>query len=134
MPVLASNPIFDELLAPEQRFTRWDPGALADRIRTLAAPASRGKIINLGSGRSRSINELAASVTAAFGGPPSQPATVRAVGRPGEQRSVCADIGLAKALLGWEPMTPFEIGLAKTVQWAREQFSAARAASSGDAQ
>lgn len=37
LPVLASNPIFDELLAPEQRFTRWDPGSLADRIRTLAA-------------------------------------------------------------------------------------------------
>ncbi len=36
-PVLASNPIFDELLDPEQRFTRWDPGALAERIRTLAA-------------------------------------------------------------------------------------------------
>jgi hypothetical protein len=34
--VLASNPIFDELLAPEQRFTRWDPGALAERIRSLA--------------------------------------------------------------------------------------------------
>jgi glycosyltransferase involved in cell wall biosynthesis len=37
LPVLASNPIFDELLTPEQRFTRWDPGALAERIRTLAA-------------------------------------------------------------------------------------------------
>jgi glycosyltransferase involved in cell wall biosynthesis len=37
LPVLASNPIFDELLSPEQRFTRWDPGALAERIRTLAA-------------------------------------------------------------------------------------------------
>jgi glycosyltransferase involved in cell wall biosynthesis len=37
LPVLASNPIFDELLAPEQRFTRWDPGALAERIRSLAA-------------------------------------------------------------------------------------------------
>jgi glycosyltransferase involved in cell wall biosynthesis len=36
-PVLASNPIFDELLDPGQRFTRWDPGALAERIRTLAA-------------------------------------------------------------------------------------------------
>jgi len=35
-PVLASNPIFDELLDPEQRFTRWDPGALAERIRALA--------------------------------------------------------------------------------------------------
>jgi glycosyltransferase involved in cell wall biosynthesis len=37
LPVLASNPIFDELLDAEQRFTRWDPGALAERIRTLAA-------------------------------------------------------------------------------------------------
>jgi glycosyltransferase involved in cell wall biosynthesis len=35
-PVLASNPIFDELLDPEQRFPRWDPSALADRIRALA--------------------------------------------------------------------------------------------------
>src|SRR4029077_16810700 len=37
LPVLASNPIFDELLDAEQRFTRWDPGALAERIRSLAA-------------------------------------------------------------------------------------------------
>ena len=37
LPVLASNPIFDELLAAEQRFTRWDPASLADRIRALAA-------------------------------------------------------------------------------------------------
>ena len=36
LPVLASNPIFDELLEPEQRFTRWDPNALAERIRGLA--------------------------------------------------------------------------------------------------
>jgi glycosyltransferase involved in cell wall biosynthesis len=37
LPVLASNPIFDELLDPDQRFTRWDAGALAGRIRLLAA-------------------------------------------------------------------------------------------------
>ena len=37
LPVLASNPIFDELLAPEQRFTRWDPGSLAERVQTLVA-------------------------------------------------------------------------------------------------
>jgi glycosyltransferase involved in cell wall biosynthesis len=35
LPVLASNPIFDELLDAEQRFTRWDPGALAARVRAL---------------------------------------------------------------------------------------------------
>jgi glycosyltransferase involved in cell wall biosynthesis len=37
LPVIASNPIFDELLDPDQRFTRWDPNALAERIRALAA-------------------------------------------------------------------------------------------------
>ena len=36
LPVLASNPIFDDLLDGDLRFTRWDPGALAERIRALA--------------------------------------------------------------------------------------------------
>ena len=38
--MLASNPIFDELLDPGQRFPRWDPSALADRIRALAEMSS----------------------------------------------------------------------------------------------
>ena len=37
LPVLASNPSFDGLLAPEQRFTRWDPASLAERIGVLEA-------------------------------------------------------------------------------------------------
>jgi glycosyltransferase involved in cell wall biosynthesis len=37
VPVLASNPVFDTLLDPAQRFSRDDPGELADRIRALAA-------------------------------------------------------------------------------------------------
>jgi glycosyltransferase involved in cell wall biosynthesis len=37
LPVLASNPVFDSLLDPPQRFVRTDPGTLADAIRALAA-------------------------------------------------------------------------------------------------
>jgi glycosyltransferase involved in cell wall biosynthesis len=37
VPVLASNPVFDSLLEPEQRFAREDPESLAERIRALAA-------------------------------------------------------------------------------------------------
>jgi glycosyltransferase involved in cell wall biosynthesis len=37
LPVLASNPVFDELLEPSLRFPREDPGALADRLLALAA-------------------------------------------------------------------------------------------------
>ena len=46
LPVLASNPIFDDLLDADQRFTRWDPGALAERVRALAAlsPEARGTL------------------------------------------------------------------------------------------
>ena len=46
LPVLASNPIFDDLLDADQRFTRWDPGALAERVRALAAlsPEARGSL------------------------------------------------------------------------------------------
>jgi glycosyltransferase involved in cell wall biosynthesis len=42
-PVLASNPLFDELLDTEQRFPRWDPGALADRIRALAEMSAEAR-------------------------------------------------------------------------------------------
>ncbi len=37
LPVLASNPVFDSLLDPEQRFSRESSEELASRIRSLAA-------------------------------------------------------------------------------------------------
>jgi glycosyltransferase involved in cell wall biosynthesis len=37
LPVLASNPVFDRFLEPDQRFERDDPAMLADRIRVLAS-------------------------------------------------------------------------------------------------
>jgi len=94
-------------------------------VKVLKTPSSYGKIINIGSGRSLSINELASAVVAAFGaaGHP----IVRAATRPGEQRSVCADIGLARSVLDWEPRTSFEAGLANTVRWAQDEFAAASA-------
>jgi glycosyltransferase involved in cell wall biosynthesis len=46
VPVLASNPVFDALLDPAQRFARDDPGELADRIRALGelSPEERSAI------------------------------------------------------------------------------------------
>lgn len=99
--------------------------------RALQRPASHGQVINLGSGRSRSINELAGAVVAAFGEAAAGHPIVHAAGRPGEQRCVGADVALAKSLLGWEPRTPFAVGLAETVRWAREEFAAARATAGG---
>ncbi len=90
-------------------------------VRALNTPATAGHTINLGSGRSLSINQLAEAAMHVVGG---DGRLKRAPGRPGEQRSVQADVGKAKALMGWEPRTPFEVGLAETVRWAREQAPA----------
>ncbi len=103
-------------------------------VRALHAPEAAGKIINLGSGRSTSINQLAEATITAFGYPKGGYPLVRKPGRPGEQRKVQADIAQARAVLGWAPKTPFKTGLAKTVEWARKEFSTiALAAASGAA-
>jgi UDP-glucose 4-epimerase len=93
-------------------------------VRALQNPAANGRIINLGSGRSLSINRLAEAAIAAFGDPRATHEIVRAPARPGEQRSVRADVGLAKSILNWEPRTTFEAGLAETLRWARGEFAA----------
>lgn len=98
-------------------------------MRALNKPASAGAIMNLGSGRSLSINQLAAHATAAFGYAPGSYEVRRASNRPGEQRAVQADIRRAAALLGWHPHTNFEAGLAETVRWARNEFAGQEIAS-----
>ncbi len=89
----------------------------------LANPASRGGVFNLGSGSALSINELAERAVAAFGHPPGGHKIVHAPARPGEQRRVQADIGHARAVLGWTPQTAFETGLAETVRAARDKVA-----------
>jgi UDP-glucose 4-epimerase len=92
--------------------------------RALTTPAAAGEIVNLGSGRSRSINELAEAVVCAFGYAPGEYSIKRAPDRPGEQRAARADIRRAREVLGWEPRVSFEQGLAKTIEWARAEFAA----------
>lgn len=92
-------------------------------VTALDHPAASGGVFNLGSGRSSSINQLAHSVTAAFGFAPGTYEIARAPARPGEQRTVQADIRRAQAVLGWTPRTSFEDGLARTVRWASRTFA-----------
>jgi UDP-glucose 4-epimerase len=93
-------------------------------VRALDNPASGGGVFNLGSGQSLSINQLAERAVAAFGHPPGGYEVIRAPARPGEQRTVRANIDRARSVLGWEPRTTFETGLAQTVRWARDEFAA----------
>jgi UDP-glucose 4-epimerase len=91
--------------------------------RALTTPAAKGQVINLGGGRSTSINQLADAEVAAIGHAKGAYEIKHAAGRPGEQRSVQADITKAKQVLGWEPRVSFDAGLKKTVEWAKAEYS-----------
>ncbi len=88
-------------------------------VNALTNPKAVGGIFNLGSGRSTSINALANYAAAAFGHKPGAYDIRHAAARPGEQRRVQADIGLAQSVLGWQPKFTFEQGLAETVRSGR---------------
>jgi UDP-glucose 4-epimerase len=97
-------------------------GDVADAwLRALESPASYGRVFNLGSGRETSINRLADLALAALGRSRRDHPVRHAPGRPGELRRVAADVTRARAVLGWEPRTPFAAGLAETVRWAVPQ-------------
>jgi UDP-glucose 4-epimerase len=87
-------------------------------ISALENPAVYGKVINLGSGRQISINQLADYTLASFKRSRADQEVQYRPARPGEQRFVEADISRARALLNWQPRVPFEAGLAETVRWA----------------
>lgn len=88
---------------------------------TLAAmfcPRAANLVVNLGTGRSTSVNRLVALVRETMGcdlevdhQPP----------RAGEVRRSVADITLARSLLGYEPAWALVDGLRATIQWHRHR-------------
>lgn len=88
-------------------------------VRALSEPRSYGRAINLGSGRSTSINQLARHAIESLGGSPATYPFHRVAARPGEQRAVQADIECAGSLLGWQPRVDFSMGLKETARWSR---------------
>ena len=78
--------------------------------------------INLGGGVEIPIRDLVVKIAAACGyaGRIAWDAT-----KPDGQPRRGLDISRARELLGWEPRQDFDVGLAKTVAWWREQATAA---------
>ncbi|WP_019136754.1 UDP-glucuronic acid decarboxylase family protein [Cellulomonas massiliensis] len=74
--------------------------------------------VNVGSPEELTVRRIAEDVLAATGSRSS----LRLVGRPVDDPEVRRpDITRARALLGWEPRVPWREGLARTVDWFREQ-------------
>jgi NAD dependent epimerase/dehydratase len=80
-----------------------------------------GTVINLGSGREISIGDLARTIVEMTGGTATIESDDRRV-RPeaSEVERLLADNALARALLGWSPQVTLEDGLARTIDWMRE--------------
>jgi UDP-glucose 4-epimerase len=85
----------------------------------LAASSEKplmGEVVNIGCGGRIRLLDVLSTMGRVLGvcvapefGPP----------RAGDVRHSSADIGRAKALLGYEPVMPFEEGIRRTLEWAR---------------
>ena len=79
-----------------------------------------GEIYNIGGGNERENLEITQRIVQLTG---ADPALVRHVtDRPGHDRRYSLDSSKLRKL-GWEPRQPFEDGLARTVEWYRENRS-----------
>lgn len=88
---------------------------IVDGLIRLSASSHRGPV-NLGATEEITIEELARRIRSVAG----SAAPIRYVPRPAEDPSVRRpDLDLARSLLGWEPVTTLEEGLARTVDWFR---------------
>lgn len=76
-----------------------------------------GKTLNLGSGRELKIKELAEKVRWIAGRP--QALIRHEDTRPGDVRRLCADVSLARKLLGFESKVTLEEGLNHLLRWYR---------------
>jgi dTDP-L-rhamnose 4-epimerase len=88
----------------------------------LETPAAAGQVINVGSGESRTIVEVAQVLAAATG---KRQLTPHVVGkyRAGDTRHCFADISLVRRLLGFQPQVPFETGIAALAEWLSGQIA-----------
>jgi UDP-glucose 4-epimerase len=93
-------------------------------LRALEVPTLKGESVNVATNRAITLRELLAELAGLLGAPG------RAEHRPvraGDVRHSLADIRAARKLLGYRPSVDFETGLARTVEWYRQQTEAATA-------
>jgi UDP-N-acetylglucosamine/UDP-N-acetyl-alpha-D-glucosaminouronate 4-epimerase len=89
------------------------------------APKASGAILNVATGERRTLNELVDTINRLLG---TDIEPERTAPRPGDVEHSLADIARAKEVLGYEPTTGFEDGLAATIEAfeARAAMSASR--------
>jgi dTDP-L-rhamnose 4-epimerase len=88
----------------------------------LENPAAAGHAINIGSGESRTVQDVARTLARAMGRTDITP-HITGKYRAGDIRHCFADITLARTLLDFEPRVSFEDGIAGLVEWLIGQIA-----------
>jgi len=124
-PDLAINK-FVRLVFAGEKIPRYGDGSssrdytfVGDVVRGVRLAAERDlgfSIINLGNSRPLTLSELIAAVERVT----DRPAAIEQLPpQPGDMVHTYADVTRAHELLGWQPTTPFDDGLAAFVEWWR---------------
>lgn len=95
-------------------------------LAALDRPDAAGGVYNVGSGRDRSVAEVASALAAAMGRPEIEP-EVTGKARKGDIRHCFADVTRAARDLGFAARTDFADGLAELVEWLAAQSAHDRA-------
>jgi dTDP-L-rhamnose 4-epimerase len=93
----------------------------------MEADAAAFEVLNVGSGRERTVREVARKMAAAVGKPQIEP-TITGKYRMGDVRHCFPDISRAREVLGFEPKIDFAAGLEELADWLRGQVATDRAA------
>ena len=89
-------------------------------VKTYKHEASRGRVLNLATGKEITINQLVARMLEVLG-KPNYP-VVHVKERIGDVRRHCGDIGLARQLIEFSPSVMPEDGLRETAEWYFERL------------
>ncbi len=85
-------------------------------VLAMSMPKARGEVVNLACGGEITINQVIAAVNEALG---TRIAPRHVATRAGDVRHSCADIRLAKTVLGFTPKIGFEEGLRRAIDYFR---------------
>lgn len=85
----------------------------------IERPEADGQVLNVGSGRSISIREVAEILSRSLGWEGGMEVTERF--RVGDVRHCFADVSRARTLLGYEPQVRLEEGVTELIEWVARQ-------------
>jgi dTDP-L-rhamnose 4-epimerase len=96
----------------------------------LEQPEADGRVLNVGSGQSVTVEDVATRLAAVVGREDLEP-EITGKYRAGDIRHCYADIGLARATIGYEPQVTLEQGMAELAEWLEGQTADDHAEAAG---